>query len=153
MERIEKPHKSVAMGRRSFLSGAAALGVGAGLAAPAIVTRAAAAETSVIALRDRDLPFIAAEETYTTDELIALNAINDDHTEYLKEIGLAELGPGRIAAMNEAGINVQILSAHTPGVQNAPVQEGIDLAYRLNKMIAKGPMATYPGRFARTRAG
>lgn len=147
MERSEKPQKSVAMGRRSFLSGAAALGVGAGLAAPGIVSGAAAAERSAIALRDRDLPFIATEETYTTDELIALNAINDEHAEYLREIGLAELGPGRIGAMDAAGINIQILSAHTPGVQNVPGQEGIDFAYRLNKMIANGPMATYPGRF------
>lgn len=147
MKKIEKPHNSLAMGRRSFLSGAAALGVGAGLAAPAIVTRAAAAEPSAIALRDQDLPFIATEETYTTEELIALNAINDQHVEYLRGTGLAELGPGRIGAMDEAGVNVQILSAHTPGVQNVPGQEGIDFAYRLNKMIADGPMATYPGRY------
>ena len=131
------------MGRRSFLSGAAALG----LSAPAIISRAAATETSDIALRDQDLPFIATEETYTTDELIALNAINDDHVEYLKETGLAELGPGRIGAMDEAGINVQILSVHTPGVQNVPGREGIDFAYRLNKTIANGPMVTFPGRF------
>jgi len=147
MKPIENPRKSQAMRRRTFLSGAAALGVGAGLSAPAIVSRAAATEISVIGSRDQDLPFIATEETYTTDELIALNAINDDHVEYLKETGLAELGPGRIGAMDEAGINVQILSAHTPGVQNLPGQEGIDFAYRLNKMIADGPMATYPGRF------
>lgn len=147
MKPIEKPLKSLAMGRRNVLSGAAALGVGAGLSAPAIVSRAAATEISDISLRDQDLPFIGTEETYTTEELIALNAINDDHIEYLKETGLAELGPGRIGAMDEAGINVQILSAHTPGVQNVPGQEGIDFAYRLNKMIANGPMATYPGRF------
>ena len=147
MKKIEKPQNSLAMGRRSFLSGAAALGVSAGLAAPAIVTRAAAAEPSAIALRDQDLPFIGTEETYTTEELIALNAINDQPVEYLRGTGLAELGPGRIGAMDEAGINVQILSAHTPGVQNVPGQEGIDFAYRLNRMIADGPMATYPGRY------
>jgi hypothetical protein len=147
MKPAGKPQKSLALGRRSFLGGAAALGVGAGLSAPAIVARAAAAEPSVIALRDQDLPFIATEETYTTEELIALNAINDEHVEYLRETGLAELGPDRIGAMDEAGINVQILSAHTPGVQNVPGQEGIDFAYRLNKMIADGPMATYPGRY------
>ncbi len=147
MKPTETNQHSLSIGRRSFLGGAAALGVGAGLATPAIVSRAVAAEPSVIALRDQDLPFIATEETYTTDELIALNAINDEHVEYLKETGLAELGPGRIGAMDEAGINIQILSAHTPGVQNAPVHEGIDLAYRLNKMIAEGPMATYPGRY------
>ncbi|NMM43648.1 amidohydrolase family protein [Rhodospirillaceae bacterium KN72] len=147
MKPIENPLKSVVMGRRNFLSGAAALGVGTGLAAPAIVSRAAATEPSVIASRDRDLAFIATEETYTTDELIALNAINDEHVEYLKETGLAEIGPGRIGAMDVAGINVQILSAHTPGVQNVSGREGIDFAYRLNKMIADGPMAIYPGRF------
>ncbi|WP_420562941.1 amidohydrolase family protein [Thalassobaculum sp.] len=147
MKPILRSLEHMMMGRRDFLGGTAALGVGAGLSAPAIVSRAAAAEPSVIALRDKDLPFIATEETYTTDELIALNAINEDHVEYLKETGLAEIGPGRIGAMDGAGINVQILSAHTPGVQNLPGQEGIDFAYRLNKMIAEGPMATYPGRF------
>ncbi|MGV0908187.1 amidohydrolase family protein [Martelella sp. FOR1707] len=138
---------SLSTGRRTFLSGATILGVGAGLSAPAIVSRAAAAEPSVIAYRDRDLPFIATEETYTTDELIALNAINDEHVAYLKETGLAEIGAGRVAAMDEAGINVQILSAHTPGVQDVPGQEGIDFAVRLNTMIADGPMKAYPGRF------
>lgn len=147
MKQIENPLKSLTMGRRSFLTGAAALGVGAGLSAPAIIPSAAATEKSVIALRDQDLPFIATEETYTTEELIALNAINDQHVEYLRETGLAELGPGRIGAMDKAGINVQILSAHTPGVQNVPGQEGIDFAYRLNKMIADGPMATHSGRY------
>ncbi|NJO36326.1 MAG: amidohydrolase [Rhizobiales bacterium] len=147
MKPIAKSLKQIVMGRRNFLSRGTALGVGAGLSAPAIVSRAAAAETSIIAQRDQDLPFIATEETYTTDELIALNAINDDHVEYLRDIDLAEIGPGRLGAMDEAGINVQILSAHTPGVQNLPGQEGIDFAYRLNKMIADGPMVTYPGRY------
>ena len=147
MKLIEKPLKSLTMGRRSFLSGAAALGVGAGLAAPAIISRAAVTETSVIALRDRDLRFIGTEETFSTDELIALNVINEDHREYLEETGLAELGPRRIGAMNEAGLNVQILSAHTPAVQNVPGQEGVDFAYRLNKQLVDGPMAAYPGRF------
>lgn len=147
MKSIENLPKSLAMGRRNFLGGAAALGVGAGLSAPAIVSRAAAAEPSVTSLRDQDLPFIATEETYSTDELIAQSAFNDDHAEYLKSTGLAELGPSRIAAMDKAGINVQILSAHTPGVQNVAGRKGVDFAYRLNKTIADGPMVTYPGRF------
>ncbi|GLQ12086.1 amidohydrolase [Devosia yakushimensis] len=147
MKPTDKSQTSHAIRRRNFLTGAAALGVGAGLAAPAIVTRASAAEPSVIASRDHDLKFIATEETYTTDELIALNAINDEHVEYLRETGLVELGPDRIAKMDEAGMNVQILSAHTPGVQDVPGQEGIDFARRLNKMIADGPMANYPGRY------
>ncbi len=147
MKSTENPPMSLAMGRRNFLGGAAALGAGAGLSAPAIVSPAAAAEPSIIALRDQDLPFIATEETYSTDELIAQNAFNADHVEYLKSTGLAELGPSRIAAMDKAGINVQILSAHTPGVQNIPGRKGIDFAHRLNKTIANGPMVTNPGRF------
>ena len=142
MKPIAQPLKNLVMGRRNFLSGAAALGVGAGLSAPAIVTRAAATELSDIALRDQDLPFIGTEETFSTRELMVLN----DRL-FLEDTGLAEIGPRRIAAMDEAGINVQILSAHTPGVQNVPGQEGIDFAYRLNKMLVDGPMATYPGRF------
>ena len=134
------------MGRGNFLGGAvalgAALGLGAGLSAPAIIARAAAKETSDISARDRDLLFIGTEETFSTRELMELN----DRL-FLEDTGLAEIGPRRIHAMDEAGINVQVLSAHTPGVQNVPGQEGIDFAYRLNKMIADGPMAAYPGRF------
>lgn len=135
------------MRRRNFLHGAAALGLGTGLSACATGSNEPAAEISDIALRDRDLRFIATEETYTTDELIALNAINDDHARYLEETGLADLGPGRLGAMDAAGINVQILSAHTPGVQDLAGQEGNDFAYRLNKMIADGPMTTFPARY------
>jgi predicted TIM-barrel fold metal-dependent hydrolase len=133
--------KSPVMGRRNFLGTGTALGIGAGLSS------SIGCSPSAIGLRDQDLRFIATEEAYSTDELIALNALNDDHATYLKETGLTELGPGRIGGMDEAGLNVQILSAHTPSVQNLPGQEGIDFAYRLNKMIANGPMATYPGRF------
>lgn len=147
MKHIEIPLSSSAIGRRDFLGGAAAVGVGAGLSGSAMISNATATEVSEISLRDRDLPFIGTEETFSTKELIALNGINDDHRKYLEETGLAELGPRRISAMDNAGINVQILSVHTPGVQNVFGQKGIDFAYRLNKTIASGPMATYPGRF------
>lgn len=142
MTLLAKPLEQLGMGRRSLLSGAAVLGVGVGLSAPAIVSRAAASEILDISSRDRDLPFIGTEETFSTHELMVLN----DRL-FLEDTGLAEIGPRRIGAMDEARINIQILSAHTPGVQNVPGQEGIDFAYRLNKMIVDGPMATYPGRF------
>lgn len=142
MNPIGKTLKNLLMGRRNFLSGATALGIGAGFSAPAIVSRAAANETSEISLRDQDLRFIGTEETFSTRELMVLN----DRL-FLEDTGLAEIGPRRIAAMDEARINVQILSAHTPGVQNVPGQEGIDFAYRLNKLLVDGPMVTYPGRF------
>jgi hypothetical protein len=99
-------------------------------------------EASHIAQRDKELPFIGAEETFATRELLMLN----DRL-FLEDTGLCEIGSKRIGAMDEAGLNVQILSAHSPGVQNVPGREGIDLAYRLNKLLADGPMATYPKRF------
>lgn len=135
------------MERRNFLSGAVALGVGAGLSVPAVLSNATPAKSLDMTWRDQDLRFIGVEETYSTDELIAQIAFNEDHVEYLTSTGLTDLGEGRIALMNDAGLNVQILSVHTPGVQNVPGPEGIDFAYRLNKTIANGPMAAYPGRF------
>src|SRR5690554_3146459 len=98
-----KSQKNHVMGRRSFLGGAAALGVGAGLSAPAITSPASAQEISDIALRDQDLPFIGVEETFSTPELMALNSINQDHVDFLTEIGLADLGRARIDLMDQAG--------------------------------------------------
>lgn len=145
MKSIANPLKRLTMGRRGFLTGTA-LGIGAGLSTHAIVSAANESETSDettdVFRRDQDLPFIGTEETFSTRELMVLN----DRL-FLEDTGLAEIGPRRIGAMDEAGINVQILSAHTPGVQNVPGQKGIDFAYRLNKMLVDGPMATYPGRF------
>lgn len=147
MKLVNEPQKGLMMGHRNMSRGTALEGAGAGLSAPAIISRAAAEQISEVALRDRDLPFIGVEETFSTPDLMALNSINADQIGYLTEIGLAELGPRRIGAMNEAGLNVQILSVHTPGVQNVAGQEGIDFAYRLNKQLVDGPISAYPERF------
>lgn len=147
------------MGRRSFLAAATALGIGAGVSTHVIASVAsdnkspeqnadkAADTTADIYQRDRDLPFIGTEETFSTPALLKLNSINEDHIAFLEEIGLADLGQRRIADMDAGGLNVQILSAHTPSVQNVPGQKGIDLAYRLNRQLVDGPIAKYPGRF------
>jgi len=147
MKPIPESKKNLVIGRRSFLSGMAALGAGAGLSTPAIISRASAQELSAIALRDQDLPFIGVEETFSTPELMALNSLNQDHIDFLTEIGLADLGTARVDLMDQAGLNIAILSAHTPSVQNVPGQEGIDFAYSLNKGLVEGPMTSYPGRF------
>src|SRR3954469_3056481 len=142
MKSNANPLKRLATGRRGFLAGTAALGIGAGLSPHALASGAEVNETTDFSRRDHDLPFIGTEETFSTHELMVLN----DRL-FLEDTGLAEIGPRRLGAMDKAGINVQILSAHTPGVQNVPGREGIDFAYRLNKMLVDGPMATYPGRF------
>ncbi|MFJ8941357.1 amidohydrolase family protein [Streptomyces sp. NPDC102365] len=136
------PLKHLTTGRRGFLAGTAALGIGAGLSTHAIASHVTENETTDFSQRDRDLAFIGTEETFSTRELMILN----DRL-FLEDTGLAELGPRRIGAMDKAGLNVQILSAHTPGVQNVKGKKGIDFAYRLNKLLVDGPMATHPGRF------
>jgi predicted TIM-barrel fold metal-dependent hydrolase len=147
------------LGRRSFLAAATALGIGAGISANAVASAASddktpdqapdrnADKTAEIFQRDRDLPFIGAEETFSTPALLKLNSINRDHMAFLEEIGLAELGPRRIGNMDAGGLNVQILSAHTPSVQNVPGRKGIDFARRLNRQLVEVPIAKYPGRF------
>ena len=135
------------MGRRSFLTRSAALAAGVGLSGSAVASCALAQDDEDISARDRDLPFIGTEETFSTRELMMLNSINEDHVEYLEETGLSDLGERRISDMDEGGLNVQILSAHTPAVQLVPGQEGVDFARRLNRQLVEGPMASYPGRF------
>jgi uncharacterized protein len=154
MKPIEQDPVRPLLGRRGFVAGAAALGAGVGLSVAALAGRndgEGGQQISLtekdISLRDQDLKFIGAEETFSTPELLKLNSINKDHIAFLEEIGLSDLGERRIGDMDEGGLDVQILSAHTPSVQNVPGQEGIDFAYRLNRLLVEGPMARYPGRF------
>ena len=139
------------LGRRSFLTAATALGIGAGISTHAVASAASddktPDKTAGVYRRDRDLPFIGTEETFSTPALLKLNSINEDHIAFLEEIGLSDLGRRRIGDMDAGGLNVQILSAHTPSVQNVPGRKGIDFAYRLNRLLVEGPMASYPGRF------
>jgi hypothetical protein len=154
MRPIEEGVAKPLIGRRSFITRAAAIGAGVGLSATALASCTddkEDSETSLskndISLRDQDLKFIGTEETFSTPTLLQLNSLNKDHIEFLEEIGLSDLGERRIGDMDEGGLNVQILSAHTPSVQNVPGQRGIDLAYRLNRQLVDGPIASYPGRF------
>jgi predicted TIM-barrel fold metal-dependent hydrolase len=154
MDSIENGRRRPSLGRRGFLAGAAALGVGVGASATALAARGDGTkdpEISLterdIAIRDQDLRFIGTEETFSTPELLKLNSINQDHIAFLTEIGLADLGERRLRDMDQGGLDVQILSAHTPSVQNVPGQEGIDFAHRLNRLLVEGPMAGHPERF------
>lgn len=142
------------LGRRGFIAGAAAVGAGAGLSATAFAARndgkaneAVSPTEKDIWLRDQDLKFIGTEETFSTPELMELNSINKDHIAFLTGIGLADLGERRIRDMNQGGLDVQILSAHTPSVQNVPGREGVEMANRLNRLLVEGPMARHPERF------
>jgi len=154
MEPIQQDPPRRLLGRRGFVAGAAALGAGVGMSATALATRDGGPKDPQLSgtekdimVRDQDLKFIGAEETFSTPELMKLNSINKDHIAFLTDMGLADLGARRIRDMDQGGLNVQILSAHTPSVQNVPGKKGIDFAHRLNRMLVEGPMARYPGRF------
>ncbi|MFK5599825.1 amidohydrolase family protein [Methylobacterium sp. HMF5984] len=64
------------------------------------------------------------------------------------EIGarLEDLGAGRIALMDEAGVDVQVLSLTTPGLHNLAAADSAALARHTNDLIA-GAVARRPDRF------
>jgi predicted TIM-barrel fold metal-dependent hydrolase len=61
--------------------------------------------------------------------------------------GLCDLGEGRIAAMDAAGVDVQVLSLTSPGVEQLDAAEAVALASRANDALAEA-VRRYPGRFA-----
>src|SRR6201996_3726337 len=60
---------------------------------------------------------------------------------------LAEVGPGRIAEMDAAGIDMQVLSLTSPGAEQLDAAEAIALARDANDFLA-GVVKQYPTRFA-----
>jgi uncharacterized protein len=59
---------------------------------------------------------------------------------------LCDLGKGRIAAMDEAGIDVQILSLTAPGVKQLDAPDAVKLAREVNDFLA-AEVARNPTRF------
>ena len=59
---------------------------------------------------------------------------------------LTDLGPNRLALMDEAGIDVQILS-HSPGIEQVETNEQLPLARDTNDYL-RDCVAKYPTRFA-----
>jgi len=60
---------------------------------------------------------------------------------------LADLGEGRIAAMDAAGIGVQVLSLTAPGVEQLDARDAIPLARDINDRLAEA-VARHPTRLA-----
>lgn len=58
-----------------------------------------------------------------------------------------EIGPDRLAYMDEAGITMQVLSSTGPGPDLAPGPEGVAIAREMNDYLAQA-VANNPGRFA-----
>ena len=126
------------LSRRAFLGRTAAIGAAAAAAA-ALPGRAAAAGT------DEDLFLLGLEEHFATPELMRLNGIRSLKGAIGSDIN--DVGAGRIADMDAAGIGIQVLSALTPGAQNLPGAEGVAYARRLNTWVAREVIPAHPDRF------
>ena len=133
-----------ALGRRGFLGRAASLGVAATAAAGAFGAALADAPDG-----EGTLFLIGLEEHFATPELRRRQTGKDERlfAGGGRRPELLDLGAGRIADMDEAGIGIQVLSAVTPGAQNLAGAEGVAFARRLNDRIADEVVAAYPERF------
>jgi hypothetical protein len=108
-----------------------------------------------MAWRDVTMKIIAIEEHWNSasirdaldrlpdaarDESVAFNTMGDNQAR------LEDIGPGRIAAMDAAGIDVAILSVVTPATQALPAREAVGLARAANDEAADAVRA-HPDRF------
>jgi predicted TIM-barrel fold metal-dependent hydrolase len=89
---------------------------------------------------------IGTEEHFVTDEVVKAwsrldSPARDDSPAGVPpgEIGerLREVGERRIAAMDEAGLDVQVISLNSPGLQNLPAGEAARLQVETNDRIAE----------------
>ncbi|HEX5415200.1 MAG TPA: amidohydrolase family protein [Chloroflexota bacterium] len=93
---------------------------------------------------------IALEEHFATEKLLdapAQNAQYDLRAFPPLVAQLCDLGAGRIAAMEAAGIDVQVLSLTSPGVEQLEVADAIEVARDANERLADA-MRRQPTRFA-----
>ena len=117
------------LSRREFLGRAAGVGVAA-----AATTARPAGMASTAAGEDGDLFLLGLEEHFATAELQRLNNIRFPRG--VPRFDINDVGAGRIADMDAAGIDLQVLSPLTPGAQNLPGAEGVAYARKLNSWVA-----------------
>lgn len=100
------------------------------------------------------MKLIAIEEHFLTPQIHAawknspLGTEGTDAFDERKEIAerLQDLGEGRIALMDETGVDVQVLSVTTPALQNLEAEESVHLSRQTNDFLA-GVIARNPTRF------
>ena len=100
------------------------------------------------------MKLIAVEEHFLTPQIHAawknssLGTEGTDAFDEREEIAerLENLGEARIALMDEAGVDVQVLSVTTPALQNLEAEESVHLARQTNDFLA-GVIANNPARF------
>jgi uncharacterized protein len=97
---------------------------------------------------------IGTEEHFVTEEIVAAWTRRDASTGDSRasvppgEMGerLREVGARRIAAMDDAGLDVQVISLTSPGLHNLSTDQAVGLQVETNDRIAE-LVSTYPDRF------
>jgi len=94
----------------------------------------------------------ALEEHFVTAEVLGAWHSQDNRWQDLAMVPsgeraqrLLEVGPGRLAAMDEAGIDISVLSLTTPGVQSLDPEIAVNLARLANDRLAAS-VRKYPDR-------
>lgn len=90
---------------------------------------------------------VALEEHYATPDLLDATGLDLSWLPMDPQRRLLDVAEDRLADMDAAGIDVQVLSAVGPGVQELPDEEAIPLARDLNTRLRK-EIAAHPDRFA-----
>jgi predicted TIM-barrel fold metal-dependent hydrolase len=98
-------------------------------------------------LKKPNCPIIALEEHYWDAELAATFTGLDAGGNPQLAARLREVGAARIKDMDEAGIDMQVLSHSAPSLQKTPIDTAAALARRVNDRLA-ALIAANPTRFA-----
>lgn len=88
---------------------------------------------------------VALEEHYATDALLAFNGDHELPQPILDN--LLDVGAARLADMDAAGIDVQVLSALAPATQDLEEGVAVPFARKLNDHLKSDIVDAYPGRF------
>ena len=102
------------------------------------------------------MKIVALEEHFVTHEVVRLGGAveprwRDASAGFMPPDGdmaarLRDLGEERVRLMDESGVDVQVLSLTTPGVQNLEPGDARDAAFRVNDLVA-ATVAGRPDRF------
>jgi predicted TIM-barrel fold metal-dependent hydrolase len=98
-------------------------------------------------LKKPHCPVIALEEHYWDDEMTAHYTGVEASRPAEIDRRLHDLGEMRIKEMDEAGIDMQVLSHGAPSAQKLPAEVAVEVTRRVNDRLA-ATIARHPARFA-----